>query len=191
VTVFDNSPRALLARSQAPRADVLQRTTIFLTSTGTNATATLAELGQENRFFLLTAQHVARIIEQKGQKWFYQNLRTVVKHLKHPPKRIDLGDEGIYSPDLTFLELDSEDVAEMALAGLKFYDLRTTQYSSEYSSDEEYGPDYFIIGAPKSEEILVEGKLSFEIRFAGVNILEPVAINGVRRFLEVEAVEGD
>lgn len=75
----------------------------------------------------------------------------------------------------------------MALVGLKFYDLGTTQYTS----DEEYGADYFIVGAPKSEEDLVDGELRFEIRCAGVNILDEIVVDGVRRFQQVEAIEGD
>ena len=75
----------------------------------------------------------------------------------------------------------------MVRLGLSFYDLRTSQYSS----DEEYGPDYFVIGAPKSEEVLANSVLSFEIRCAGVNILEEVVVDGATRFVEVEAVEAD
>ena len=187
VIVFDNSPRAPLVRSHAPRTDIVLRTTIFLTSSDTNAAATLVELRPENRFFLLTAQHVVRILEEKQQKWSYQNVCSVVRHLKHPPKRTDLGNERPYSPDLTLLELNNEDVAEMALVGLKFYDLGTIQYTS----DEEYGADYFIVGAPKSEEDLVDGELRFEIRCAGVNILDEIVVDGVRRFQQVEAIEGD
>lgn len=103
-------------------------------------------LQQENQFFLLTAQHVARMIEEKREKWSYQNPEQVVKYLNHLHIRTDLGKEGLYSQDLTLLELHAEDAAEMVRLGLSFYDLRTSQYSS----DEEYGPDYFIIGAPKS-----------------------------------------
>jgi len=185
--VSDNSPRAPLERSQLAREDLLRHTTIFLNSTGTNATATLVMLQQENQFFLLTAQHVARIIEEKREKWSYQNLERVVKHLKHPPTRTDLGKEGLYSQDLTLLELHAEDAAEMVRLGLSFYDLKTSQYSS----DEEYGPDYFIIGAPKSAEVLANRELSFEIRCAGVNILHEVEVDGATRFAEVEAVEAD
>src|ERR1700722_4185723 len=103
--VSDDSPRAPLVRSQLAREDLSRRTTIFLTSTGTNATATLAMLQQENHFFLLTAQHVARMIEEKREKWSYQNPERVVKYLSHPPIRTDLGKEGLYSQDLTLLEL--------------------------------------------------------------------------------------
>jgi hypothetical protein len=186
-TVWDKSPRAPLERSQLAREDLLRHSTIFLNSTGTNATATLVMLQQENQFFLLTAQHVARIIEEKREKWSYQNLERVVKYLNHPPTRTDLGKEGLYSQDLTLLELHAEDAAEMVHLGLRFYDLRTSQYSS----DEEYGPDYFIIGAPKSSEVLANRELSFEIRCAGVNILEEVEVDGATRFTEVEAVEAD
>lgn len=185
--VSDNSPRAPLARSQLAREDLLRHTTIFLTSTGTNATATLAMLQQENQFFLLTAQHVARMIEEKREKWSYQNPERVVKYLNHPPIRTDLGKEGLYSQDLTLLQLHAEDAAEMVRLGLSFYDLRTSQYSS----DEEYGPDYFIIGAPKSAEVLANSKLSFEIRCVGVNILHEVGVDDTTRFAEVEAVEAD
>ena len=185
--VSDNSPRAPLVRSQFAREDLLRRTTIFLTSTGTNATATLAMLQQENHFFLLTAQHVARMIEEKREKWSYQNPERVVKYLNHPPIRTDLGKEGLYSQDLTLLELHAQDAAEMVRLGLSFYDLRTSQYSS----DEEYGPDHFIIGAPKSAELIANSELSFEIRCAGVNILNEVVVNDVTRFVEVEAVEAD
>jgi hypothetical protein len=180
----DMPPRASLVRSELGRGNLLRHTTIFLTSTGTNATATLAIL--ENQFFLLTAQHVARMIE-KEEKWSYQNLQRVVKYLNHPPIRTDLGQEGGYSQDLALLELHAEDAAEMVRLGLSFYDLRTSQYSS----DEEYGPDYFIIGAPKSAEVLANNELSFEIRCAGVNILDEVVVDGVKRFVEVEAVEAD
>lgn len=186
-TVWDNSPRASLERSQLAREDLLRHTTIFLNSTGTNATAALAMLPQENRFFLITAQHVARIIEENRAKWSYQNPQRVVKYLNHPPKRTDLGNENIYSQDLTLFELHAEDAAEMVRLGLSFYDLRTSQYSS----DGEYGPDYFVIGAPKSEEVLANSVLSFEIRCAGVNILEEVVVDGATRFVEVEAVEAD
>ena len=187
IIVSDIPPRASLVRSQLAREDLLRRTTIFLTSTGTNATATLAMLQQENHFFLLTAQHVARMIEEKREQWSYQNLERVVKYLSHPPLRTDLGKEGGYSQDLTLLELHAEDAAEMVRLGLSFYDLRTSQYSS----DEEYGPDYFIIGAPRSEEVLVNSELRFEIRCAGVNILDEVVVNDVTRFVQVEAVEAD
>jgi hypothetical protein len=187
-TVWDNSPRAPLERSQLAREDdLLRHTTIFLNSTGTNATATLVMLPQENRFFLLTAQHVARMIEGKREKWSYQNPERAVKYLNHPPIRTDLGKEGLYSQDLTLLELHTEDAAEMVRLGLSFYDLRTSQYSS----DEEYGPDYFIIGAPKSEEILANSELRFEIRCVGVNILHEVGVDDATRFAEVEAVEAD
>ena len=186
-TVQDNSPRAPLERSQLAREDLLRHTTIFLNSTGTNATATLATLPQENRFFLITAQHVARIIAEKKERWSYHNPKRVVKYLDHLPIRTDLGNENIYSPDLTLFELHGEDAAEMVRLGLSFYDLRTSQHSS----DEEYGPDYFVIGAPKSAEVLVNRVLSFEIRCAGVNILPEVVIDGVTRFAEVEAIEGD
>ncbi len=185
--VSDNSPRAPLERSQLAREDLLRHTTIFLNSTGTNATATLVMLPQENRFFLLTAQHVARRIEGKREKWSYQNRERVVRYLNHPPVRTDLGNEGLYSPDLTLFELHAEDAAEMDRLGLNFYDLRTSQYSS----DEEYGPDYFIIGAPKSAEVLANRELSFEIRCVGVNILDEVVVDDATRFAEVEAVEGD
>jgi hypothetical protein len=185
--VSDNSPRAPLERGQLAREDLLRHTTIFLNSTGTNATATLVMLQQENRFFLLTAQHVARIIEEKKEKWSYQNPERVVKYLNHSPTRTDLGKEGLYSQDLTLLELHAEDAAEMVRLGLSFYNLRTSQYSS----DEEYGPDYFIIGAPKSKEVLANRELSIEIRCAGVNILDEVEVDGATRFAEVEAVEAD
>ena len=185
--VSDNSPRAPLGRSQLAREDLLRHTTIFLNSTGTNATATLAMLQQGNQFFLLTAQHVARMIEEKRERWFYQNPARVVKYLNHPPIRTDLGKEGLYSQDLTLLELHAEDAAEMVRLGLSFYDLRTSQYSS----DEEYGPDYFIIGAPKSAEVLANSELSFEIRCVGVNILHEVGVDDATRFAEVEAVEAD
>jgi hypothetical protein len=79
MTIFsDNSARAPLGRSQLAREDLLRHTTIFLHSTGTNATATLVMLQQENQFFLLTAQHVARMIEEKREKWSYQNPQRVV-----------------------------------------------------------------------------------------------------------------
>ena len=158
--VSDNSPRAPLGRSQLAREDLLRHTTIFLNSTGTNATATLAMLQQENQFFLLTAEHVARMIEEKRKKWSYQNPERVLKYLNHPPIRTDLGNEGLYSQDLTLLELHAEDAAEMVRLGLSFYDLRTSQYSS----DEEYGPDYFIIGAPKSAEVLANSDSHAEFR---------------------------
>lgn len=186
-TVSDNSPRAPLERSQLAREDLLRHTTIFLNSTGTNATATLATLQQENKFFLLTAQHVARVIEQKGEKWSYQNPALVVRHLDHPFVRTDLGSEASYSQDLTLFELHAEDAAEMVRLGLSFYDLRTSQYLS----DQEYGPDYFIIGAPKSAEFIANRELNFEIRSAGVNILEEVTVDGAPRFVEVEALEAD
>ncbi len=186
-TVSDNSPRAPLERSQLAREDLLRHTTIFLNSTGTNATATLAMLPQENRFFLLTAQHVARMIEEKREKWSYQNPKRVVKYLNHPPIRTDLGNEALYSQDLTLFELHAEDAAEMVRLGLSFYDLRTSQYSS----DEEYGPDYFVIGAPKSTEVLANSELIFEIRCAGVNVLEEVVVDDATRFTEVEAVEAN
>jgi hypothetical protein len=185
IIVSDNSPRAPLVRSQLAREDLSQHTTTFLTSTGTNATATLAML--ENKFFLLTAQHVARIIEEMKEKWSYQNPKRVVKYLNHPPKRTDLGKEGLYSQDLTLLELHTEDAAEMVRLGLSFYDLRISQYSS----NEEYGPDYFIIGAPKSAEVIANRELSFEIRCVGVNILDEVTVNDATRFAEVEAVQAD
>lgn len=188
MTIFsDNSRRAPLERSQFAREDLVRHTTIFLNSTGTNATATLAMLSHENQFFLLTAQHVARVIEEKREKWSYFNPERVVKYLNHPPVRTDLGKEGLYSQDLTLFELHAEDAAEMVRLGLSFYDLRTSQYSS----DEEYGPDYFVIGAPKSAEVLANRELIFEIRCAGVNILEEVAVDGATRFAEVEAVEAD
>jgi len=187
IIASDNSPRAPLVRSQLAREDLLRHTTIFLTSTGTNAAATLAMLQQENRFLLITAQHVARMIEENREKWCYQNLERVVKYLNRLPIRTDLGKEGGYSQDLTMLELHAEDAAEMVRLGLSFYDLGTSQYSS----DEEYGPDYFIIGAPKSEEVLANSELSFEIRCAGVNILNEVTGNDARSFVEVEAVEAD
>src|SRR5271156_5414571 len=144
-------------------------------------------LQQENQFFLLTAQHVARMIEEKREKWSYQNPERVVRYLNHPPIRTDLGNEGLYSQDLTLFELHAEDAAEMVRQGLRFYDLMTSQYSAE----EEYGPDYFVIGAPKSAEVLANRVLSFEIRCAGVNILEEVVVDDVTRFVEVEAIEGD
>jgi hypothetical protein len=184
----DNPLRAPLERSQSAREDILRQTTIFLNSTGTNATATLVILPQqENRFFLLTAQHVARILEENGEKWSYSNPQRVVAYLIHPPIRTDLGTEGLYSQDLTLFELHAADVAEMVRLGLSFYDLRTSQYSS----DEEYVPDYFIIGAPKSEEVLANRELSFEIRCAGVNISEEPKVNDVTRFVEVEAAQTD
>jgi len=183
----DNSPRAPIGRGQLAGEDLLRHTTIFLNSTGTNATATLVMLQQENQFFLLTAQHVARMIEEKRERWSYQNPQQVVKYLNHPPVRTDLGKEGLYSQDLTLFELHAEDAAEMVHLGLRFYDLRTSQYSS----DEEYGPDYFIIGAPKSAEVIANRELSFEIRCAGVNILAEVEVDGATRFAEVEAVEAD
>jgi hypothetical protein len=188
-TVWDNnSPRAPLERSQLAREDdLLRHTTIFLTSTGTNATATLAMLPQENRFFLITAQHVARILAEKKERWAYQNPEGVVRYLKHPPIRTDLGNEGLYSQDLTLFEPHAEDAAEMVRQGLRFYDLTTSQYSAE----EEYGPDYFVIGAPKSAEVLANRVLSFEIRCAGVNILEEPKVNDVTRFVEVEAAQTD
>ncbi len=144
-------------------------------------------LRQENQFFLLTAQHVARILEEKREKWSYQNRKRVIKYLNHPPVRTDLGKEGLYSQDLTLLELHAEDAAEMVRLGLGFYDLKTSQYSS----DAEYGPDYFIIGAPKSAEVLANRVLNFEIRSVGVNILDEVEVDGATRFTEVEAVEAD
>jgi hypothetical protein len=188
-TVWDNnSPRAPLERSQLAREDdLLRHTTIFLTSTGTNATATLAMQPQENRFFLITAQHVARILAEKKERWAYQNPEGVVRYLNHPLIRTDLGNEGLYSQDLTLFELHAEDAAEMVRQGLRFYDLMTSQYSAE----EEYGPDYFVIGAPKSVEVLANRVLSFEIRCAGVNILPEVVIDDVTRFVEVEAIEAD
>jgi hypothetical protein len=189
-TFWDSgSPRAPLERCQLAREDGLFRhTTIFLTSTGTNATATLATLPQENRFFLITARHVARILAEKKERWAYQNPEGVVRYLSHPPMRTDLGNEGLYSQDLTLFELHAEDAAEMVRQGLRFYDLMTLQYPAR---DEEYGPDYFIIGAPKSSEVVVDRVLNFEIRFAGVNILPEVVVDGVTRFVEVEAIEGD
>jgi hypothetical protein len=188
MTIFsDNSARAPLGRSQLAREDLSRHTTIFLNSTGTNATATLVMLQQENQFFLLTAQHVARMIEEKREKWSYQNPQRVVKHLNHPHTRTDLGKEGLYSPDLTLFELHAEDAAEMVRLGLNFYDLRTSQYLS----DAEYGPDYFIIGAPKSAEVIANRELSFEVRCAGVNILDEVVVDDATRFTEVEAVEAD
>jgi hypothetical protein len=63
--------------------------------------------------------------------------------------------------------------------------------TSQYSSDEEYGPDYFIIGAPKSAELIANSELSFEIRCVGVNILHEVGVDDTTRFTEVEAVEAD
>src|SRR5579864_4165161 len=112
-TVSDNSPRAPLVRSQLAREEMSRCTTIFLTSTGTNAAATLAMLQPENQFFLLTAQHVARMIEEKSEKWSYENPKRVVKCLNFPPIRTDLGTEGLYSQDLTLFELHAEDAAEM------------------------------------------------------------------------------
>jgi hypothetical protein len=185
--VSDNSPRAPLERSQLAREDLLRHSTIFLNSTGTNATATLVTLQQKNQFFLLTAQHVARILEEKNEKWSYHNPKRSVKYLNQLPTRTDLGNEGLYSPDLTLFELQAEDAADMVSLGLRFYDLRTSQYSSP----EEYGPDYFVIGAPKSQEILANRELIFEIRCAGVNILEEVVVDDANRFVEVEAVEAD
>jgi hypothetical protein len=185
--ISDDSPRAPLVRSELAREDLLRHTTVFLTSAGTNATATLATLQQENQFFLLTAQHVARIVEEKKERWFYENPARAVKYLKHPPIRTDLGTEALYSQDLTLLELHAEDAAEMVRSGLRFYDLGTSQYSS----DEEYGPDYFVIGAPKSSEVIVNHELNFDVRCVGVNILDEVAVDGATRFAEVEAVEAD
>ncbi len=186
-TFSDDSPRAPLERSELAREDLSRHTTIFLTTEGTNATATLAMLPQENHFSLLTAQHVARMIEEKKERWFYENPARVLKYLKHPPIRTDLGTEGLYSQDLTLLELHAEDAAEMVRVGLRFYDLTTSQYSS----DEEYGPDYFIIGAPKSAEVIVNRELNFEIRCVGVNILDEVPVDDATRFAEVEAVQAD
>ena len=187
--VWDNdSPRAPVERSQLAAKDLLRHTTIFLNSTGTNATATLATLPQENKFFLLTAQHVARMIEEKREKWFYSNPQRAVKTLNHPPIRTDLGSEALYSQDLTLFDLHAEDAAEMVRLGLRFYDLTTPQHSS----DEEYGPDYFVIGAPQSAQVIADTVLSFEIRCAGVNILEEVGVDDdAARFTEVEAVEAD
>src|SRR3984885_3805827 len=137
MTIFsDNFEKAPLERSQLAREDLLRHTTIFLNSTGTNAAATLAMLQPENQFFLLTAQHVARSFEEKREKWSYHNPERVVKYLKYPHIRTDLGREGLYSQDLTLFQLHHEDAAEMVRLGLSFYDLRTSQYSS----DEEYGP---------------------------------------------------
>src|SRR6202041_4069141 len=96
--------------------------------------------------------------------------QRVIKYLNHPHTSTDLGKEGLYSPDLTLFELHAEDAAEMVRLGLSFYDLKTSQYSS----DAEYGPDYFVIGAPKSAEVLANRVLSFEIRCVGVNILHEV-----------------
>jgi hypothetical protein len=127
------------------------------------------------------------MLAEKKEKWSYQNPERVVKYLKHPPVTTDLGNEGLYSQDLTLLELHAEDAADMVPLGLRFYDLRMSQYSA----DEEYGPDYFIIGAPKSAEVLANGVLSFEIRCAGVNILEEVGVDDATRFVEVEAIESD
>ena len=185
--VSDNSGRAPLERSRLARENLFRHTTIFLNSTGTNATATLVTLQEENRFFLLTAQHVARVIQKKGEKWSYQNPALVVRHLDRPFLRTDLGSDASYSQDLTLFELHAEDAAEMVRLGLSFYDLKTSQYSS----DQEYGPDYFIIGAPKSAEVIANRELSFEIRCAGVNILAEVEVDGATRFAEVEAVEAD
>jgi hypothetical protein len=185
--VSDNSRRAPLERSQLARENVFRHTTIFLNSTGTNATATLVTLLEENCFFLLTAQHVARVIGKKGEKWSYQNPALVVRHLDHPFVRTDLGSEASYSQDLTLFELHAEDAAEMVRLGLSFYDLKTSQYSS----DQEYGPDYFIVGAPKSAEFIANRELNFEIRSAGVNILEEVTVDGAQRFVEVEAAEAE
>jgi hypothetical protein len=186
-TIPDKSPRAPREQSQRAREDLLLHTTIFLNQGGTNATATLASLPDENRFFLLTAQHVARILEEKAEKWFFQNPKQVVACLNHPHSRTDLGDEKMFSPDLTLFELHAEDAAEMRRLGLRFYDLKTAQYSSE----EEYGPDYFVIGAPKSAEVIVNRELNFEIRSAGVNIVEDFAVNGAATFVEVEAIRAD
>ena len=105
----------------------------------------------------------------------------------HPPIRTDLGNEALYSQDLTLFELHVEDAAEMVRLGLGFYDLRTSQYLS----DEEYGPDYFIIGAPKSSEVIANRELSFEIRCVGVNMLSEVVVDDATRFAEVEALETD
>jgi hypothetical protein len=182
--VSDRSPRAPIGRSHLAREGLLGHTTIFLNSSGTNATATLAMLQQENKFFLLTAQHVARVITEKGEQWSFQNPALAIRHLNHPPLRTDLGNEASYSQDLTLFELHAEDAAEMVRLGLSFYDLRTSQYSS----DQEYGPDYFIIGAPKSSEVIANRELSFEIRCVGVNILEEIVVDDVPRFVEVEAV---
>ena len=186
-TVWDKSPRAPLERSQLAREDLLRHSTIFLNSAGTNATATLVKLQQENQFFLLTAQHVARMLEERKEKWSYQNPKRTVNSLSRQPKRTDLGNEGLYSPDLTLFELHTEDAAKMVNEGLSFYDLTTSQYSSA----EQYGPDYFVIGAPKSAEFVINGELIFEIRCAGVNILEEIVIDDAARFAEVEAVEAD
>lgn len=188
-TVWDNSSRrAPLDRSQLAREDdLLRHTTVFLTSVGTNGTATLVMLPQENRFFLITAQHVARILTEMKERWAYQNPERVVRYLNHPPIRTDLGNEGLYSQDLTLFELHAEDATEMVSLGLSFYDLRTSQYSSA----EEYGPDYFVVGAPKSAEVLANSELIFEIRCAGVNILEEVVVDDATRFAEVESVEAD
>lgn len=98
--VWDNSQRAPLERSRLAREDLLRHTTVVLNSTGTNATATLVTLQEENQFFLLTAQHVARILEDKKEKWSYQNLE---QYLNRPPTRTDLGKEELYSQDLTLL----------------------------------------------------------------------------------------
>ena len=186
-TVPDNSPRAPVERRELAREVLVQHTTIFLNSTGTNGTAILATLRQKNKFFLVTAQHVASSLEKKGEKWSYRNPALVVRYLDHPPVRADLGSEAPYSQDLTLFELHAEDAAEMVRLGLRFYDLNTSQYSS----DEEYGPDYFIIGTPKSTEFVANRELNFEIRSAGVNILEELTVDGddAPRFVEVEAVK--
>lgn len=42
-----------------------------------------------------------------------------------------------------------------------------------------------------TKEVLANSELSFEIRCAGVNILEEVVVDGATRFVEVEAVEAD
>jgi hypothetical protein len=174
-------------RSHLARENISRHTSVFLNSSGTNATSTLVMLQPENRFFLLTAQHVARIIEEQPEKWSYSNHLRVVRCLDHLPKRTDLGTEGHFSEDLTLLELHPEDAAEMVRLGLSFYDFRTSQYLS----DEEFAPDYFIIGAPRSEEVIVNRELRFEIRCAGVNILEEPVVNDVTRFVEVEATDAD
>ena len=62
-------------------------------------------------------------------------MERVVKYLNHPPIRTDLGNEGLYSQDLTLLELHAEDAAEMVRLGLSFYDLRTSQYSRMKNMD--------------------------------------------------------
>jgi hypothetical protein len=185
-TDWSHSPRAPIERSQLAREELLRHSTVFLNSTGTNATATLVKF-KESRFFLLTAQHVIRIIEDQKEKWSYQNLERVVRYLIHPPTRTDLGKEALYSPDLTLLELHSEDAAEMVHLGLRFYDWGTLQFLS----DGEYRPDYFIIGAPKSSEVLENRELSFEIRCVGVDILPEINVDGVTRFIEVRAIESD